>query len=328
MADTISYRFRLRRRLASAWASLNEILLDSEIGLVSDTREMKVGDGSTAWSSLPYIEGGMNLSRHGDVNAAGRADGLALVWDEVAGKHVYGVGGGTGGYFGDPASVHERFDDLDTEISAITYSTDWTIQASGTGAAVSRVGVAGRPGVFRCSTGTTTTGFGRALRGGSVTVNTPIYVPTTTEIEWQGEFRVSSLPTNADQWAAIHGLRDAFNTTSLAAVGIQWDAGAAAAKFALLTRPSSGGSGTTQLGAATPAANTWYRCKMTVTSTQVQFYLWISGAWSLQATSTTNLPDSGLTTFIQAVKTSGTNSRDADFDWNRVRMIFSSGRPA
>jgi hypothetical protein len=93
MSDTIKYRFRLRRRLAAAWAALNEILLDSEIGLASDSRELKVGDGETAWNDLDPLEAGMQLGRMGDVNTAARADGLSLVWDETAGKHVYEAGG-------------------------------------------------------------------------------------------------------------------------------------------------------------------------------------------------------------------------------------------
>ena len=55
----IAYRFRVRRRTAASWASLNEPLLDSEIGLESDTvwpngggRKFKIGPG--AWNSLPY----------------------------------------------------------------------------------------------------------------------------------------------------------------------------------------------------------------------------------------------------------------------------------
>lgn len=327
MAGTINYRFRLRRRLAATWAALNEVLLDSEIGLASDSREIKVGNGATPWNTLPFIENGMQLSRHGDVNAAAKADGLAIIWDAALGKHVYGVGGGTGGYFGDPSAVHERFDDFDTEISSSTFSTDWTIQASGSGASVTRLGVAGRPGVFRCSTGTTTTGFARALRGGSVTSNTPVYLLGAIEIEYQGEFRVSALPTSTDQWSATSGLRDAFNTTSLAAVSLQWDAASSAAKFMLLTRTAAGATSTT-LGSATPAANTWYRVKLVMTSSQIDLYLMIGGSWVLQASSTTNLPDTGMTTFIQGLKTAGTANREADFDWNRVRQVFPSGRPA
>lgn len=51
---TVPVRFRVRRRTAASWTSGNEVLLDSEIGLETDTRKFKVGDGTTAWNSLNY----------------------------------------------------------------------------------------------------------------------------------------------------------------------------------------------------------------------------------------------------------------------------------
>lgn len=58
----IDTRFRVRRRTAASWTSLDEPLLDSEIGLESDTvwplsggRKFKIGPG--AWNSLEYAVG-------------------------------------------------------------------------------------------------------------------------------------------------------------------------------------------------------------------------------------------------------------------------------
>jgi len=52
MADVIEYRFRLRRALAVTWTSLNDVLLDGEIGLETDTKRVKIGPG--AWNDLDY----------------------------------------------------------------------------------------------------------------------------------------------------------------------------------------------------------------------------------------------------------------------------------
>lgn len=71
---TIDYRFRLRRRTAANWSALNEVLLDSEIGLESDTRKYKIGDGTTAWNSLGY---------YGDEKAT------------IVGAETFAVAGGT-----------------------------------------------------------------------------------------------------------------------------------------------------------------------------------------------------------------------------------------
>jgi len=51
-------RFKLRNDTAADWTAANPVLLLGEIGVETDTRRYKIGDGSTAWSGLSYyIEG-------------------------------------------------------------------------------------------------------------------------------------------------------------------------------------------------------------------------------------------------------------------------------
>ena len=45
---------QLRRDTATNWASNNPILAEGEAGFETDTYRIKIGDGSTAWVSLPY----------------------------------------------------------------------------------------------------------------------------------------------------------------------------------------------------------------------------------------------------------------------------------
>jgi len=52
-------RIRLRRDTQADWTSANPTLLDGEIGIETDTRRFKVGDGSTAWSGLSYYLDGV-----------------------------------------------------------------------------------------------------------------------------------------------------------------------------------------------------------------------------------------------------------------------------
>lgn len=47
---------QIKRGTASSWTSANTILAAGEIGFETDTRKMKVGDGSTAWTSLNYTD--------------------------------------------------------------------------------------------------------------------------------------------------------------------------------------------------------------------------------------------------------------------------------
>ena len=50
MAD----RVLQRRDTAANWSSANPILAEGEIGIVTDTKGYKIGDGSTAWNDLAY----------------------------------------------------------------------------------------------------------------------------------------------------------------------------------------------------------------------------------------------------------------------------------
>jgi hypothetical protein len=48
-------RIQVRRGTASEWTSANPTLAAGELGVETDTRKIKVGSGSTAWTSLSYI---------------------------------------------------------------------------------------------------------------------------------------------------------------------------------------------------------------------------------------------------------------------------------
>lgn len=47
-------RMQNARGTAAQWTSSNPTLLAGEVGYETDTRRWKMGDGSTAWTSLPY----------------------------------------------------------------------------------------------------------------------------------------------------------------------------------------------------------------------------------------------------------------------------------
>lgn len=55
MANTI---IQSRNDTAANWTSSNPVLALGEIGLETDTKKMKFGDGSTAWTSLRYLNAG------------------------------------------------------------------------------------------------------------------------------------------------------------------------------------------------------------------------------------------------------------------------------
>lgn len=54
----MAVQIQFRNGTATQWASENPILAQGEIGLETDTRRFKVGDGLTAWTSLSYWDSG------------------------------------------------------------------------------------------------------------------------------------------------------------------------------------------------------------------------------------------------------------------------------
>ena len=69
MAEQIlSAKLKLRTDLASNWTTSNPILLAGELGLESDTKKIKIGDGVKAWKNLEYWGGGSGGGGTSDYN--------------------------------------------------------------------------------------------------------------------------------------------------------------------------------------------------------------------------------------------------------------------
>lgn len=68
----MTYTIQKRRGTAAAWTTANTVLAVGEEGYETDSGRSKIGDGTTAWNSLPYA-----LSAIFD--PLGAAAGLALV---------------------------------------------------------------------------------------------------------------------------------------------------------------------------------------------------------------------------------------------------------
>ena len=52
------FRMRIRRGTAAEWSSANPVLAEGEPGLDTTNNILKIGDGVTAWNSLPTTLGG------------------------------------------------------------------------------------------------------------------------------------------------------------------------------------------------------------------------------------------------------------------------------
>lgn len=52
------FRLQQRRDTAANWTSNNPTLAAGEFAVETDTKKFKIGDGTTAWTSLTYAGGG------------------------------------------------------------------------------------------------------------------------------------------------------------------------------------------------------------------------------------------------------------------------------
>ena len=88
-------RIQVRRGTASDWTSVNPTLAAGEVGFESNTRKMKVGDGSTAWSSLDYISSDApaieEIAQDTIYNALIVGSGLSKSYDDVLNKITVNV---------------------------------------------------------------------------------------------------------------------------------------------------------------------------------------------------------------------------------------------
>ena len=51
----IKTTFKVRRGLADSWKKQNPVLAYGEPGFEKDTYKLKIGDGTTEWNLLPYV---------------------------------------------------------------------------------------------------------------------------------------------------------------------------------------------------------------------------------------------------------------------------------
>ena len=59
---------QMRRDTAANWTSADPTLANGEFGYELDTGKLKIGDGSTVWTLLPYYNAGVVLGDLGDVD--------------------------------------------------------------------------------------------------------------------------------------------------------------------------------------------------------------------------------------------------------------------
>lgn len=140
-------QFQLRRDTAANWTSANPTLLSGEFGYETNTGAIKLGDGSTAWTSLAYYSSKMRTGSGAPAGGLGVVGDLYI--DSVAPNTLY----------------------LKTAVST------WTSQGNLQGAQGIQ-GIQGNPGVVQ----TVTAGDATIITGGTAADPTVRQAPQTGDV--------------------------------------------------------------------------------------------------------------------------------------------------
>lgn len=99
----VNTKLQIRRGESGVWTNTNPALSQGELGLNTNLQMVKVGDGSTTWTSqeylsIPYskIHEGSGISLSGLLDSNGQVTGYFIHSDIVAGDNITLSGGGLG----------------------------------------------------------------------------------------------------------------------------------------------------------------------------------------------------------------------------------------
>jgi hypothetical protein len=122
---------KVKRATAARWTSQNPVLAAGEIGYETDTRKMKLGDGTSSWTQLSYLQadgggGGaagqaatirigtvttLRYNQNATVVNSGTSSAAVLDFGIPRGKSVYEYAV-EGGYEGTEAEFGQLIEDL------------------------------------------------------------------------------------------------------------------------------------------------------------------------------------------------------------------------
>lgn len=321
---------QLKRDSAADWTSNNPTLESGRVGIETDTRRFKIGDGATAWTSLAYAgeffdglfsEGSApSTPASGKVVLYAKTDGLLYSKDDAGTETL--VSGGSGGSSLVLKNGWRFFDDfLDDAVP----DTPWTVYTSGTNSAViaASTPATNRPGILALKPGVSGSGNGAAaylgrssfaFGGGAVT--------------WEASINIGSALSDAtDEYDIIAGATNERASISQANgvyfvydrnVSVNWQCGVAQANSRTLT-PTS----------VAVAANTWVRLKFVVNAAATEVLFYIDDVL-VHTESGANIPDSSTNATAAAlftiVRSAGTTYREANVDYIDVQQTFTSAR--
>ena len=90
MADRqLSVRISLRNDTALNWTTQNPVLVKGEMGIESDTRKFKFGDGVSSWSSLKYASATPAVVAETDPTITDKGYDIGITWVNTANGKIF-----------------------------------------------------------------------------------------------------------------------------------------------------------------------------------------------------------------------------------------------
>jgi len=130
----------LRKGTAAAWTSAGSVVLAAgEPGFETDTGKFKIGNGTQAWTALPYAVGTIpvNLADLADVASTAPSTGQVLKWNGTAWEPAAdSTGGGTGATYA--ISAETATGGVNLRLTGSDASTDDVKFEAGSGITVTR----------------------------------------------------------------------------------------------------------------------------------------------------------------------------------------------
>jgi hypothetical protein len=215
----VSTKIVHRRDTASNWTTTNPTLASGEIGFETDTLKFKVGNGSTAWTSLKYSQDASlltgnasitTLTTTGDINTAGKLSVTASSGDEGGEIFLSNAVTNTSITSGVTIDVYkDRLRFFEQGGSARGYYID--ITAGGGGASTNLAGGGG-------GTGTVT----------SVTASSPLTGGTITT---SGSIGINASSTSTANYVVQRDANASFSVNALTATRVNYGTGTGAPTF-------------------------------------------------------------------------------------------------
>ena len=88
-SKTLNVTLIMRNDTAANWASKNPVLTLGELGVETDTRKFKIGDGNTAYNSLKYGLGGNVEVKNTAPTASDVGYDIGTLWVDTTGTKAY-----------------------------------------------------------------------------------------------------------------------------------------------------------------------------------------------------------------------------------------------